>query len=106
MSRESLVRRRRIRGMSARRGQRAFALSALALLWSVGIFVVAVAVPSGGSTFVEDQGTGVLWVIAMPALVSLVVVLALWRKCSRGGRVAGSVAWLGVWGLAAFCLLA
>ncbi len=91
---------------AARPGRRAFLLSALALLWSVGLLVAAVAVPTGGSTFVQDQGTGVLWALALPAILSLMVGIALWRKCSSGSRVGGYVAWVGVWLLCGFCVLA
>jgi hypothetical protein len=81
-------------------GRRALVLTALAFLWSVGVFV------AGWATLVDQNGERVLWVLAVPAVVTLVVWVALWRRCSRGGRPSGYLAWAAVAALALFCLLA
>lgn len=84
------------------------ALTALALVWSVGLLVAAVVIPFYGSagTLVDQNGSHVLFVVAVPAFISVIVWIALRRKCSRGGRASGYVAWLGVSALGVFCLLA
>lgn len=87
-------------------GRRAFVLTVLALLWSIGLLAAALAAPLYGSaTLVDENGRGVLLVLAVPAVISLAVGIALWRKCTRGGRVSGYVAWACVSILAAFCLV-
>jgi hypothetical protein len=81
-------------------------LTVLAFVWSVGLLIAALVVPAYGSgTLVDENGTGVLLVVAVPAVVSVVVWMALWRQCSRGGRVSGYVAWGGISVLGAFCIL-
>ncbi len=88
-------------------GRRALVLTASALLWSVGLLVAALVVPvSGSATLVDQNGSGILLVIAIPAVVSALAWIALWRKCARGGRVSGYVAWTCVWVLSGFCVLA
>jgi hypothetical protein len=89
------------------RGRRASGFTALAFVWSLALLVAALTVPAYGSaTLVDENGRGVLLVVAVPALISLVVWLALWRKCSRGGRLSGALAWSAIAILAVFCLLA
>jgi hypothetical protein len=87
-------------------GRRAFVFTALALLWSIGLLVAALVAPVYGSaTLVDENGLGVLLVVAVPAVLAVAVWIALWRKCTRGGAVSGYVAWACVWVLGAFCLL-
>ena len=73
----------------------------------IGLLVAALLVPVYGSaTLVDDNGPGVLLVVAVPAVISAAAWIALWRKCARGNRVSGYVAWTCVWALAGFCVLA
>jgi hypothetical protein len=91
-----------------RPGRRAFVFLAVALLWSVALLVAAVVAPvySPTGTLVSENGSGVLFVVAVPALLSLIVWVALWHRCLRGGRASTDIAWLVVSVLSIFCLLA
>lgn len=60
----------------------------------------------GSTTLVQENGSGVLIPVGIPAVVSAAVWLALWHRCTRGGSVSGVVAWTCVSLLAVFCLLA
>lgn len=92
--------------MHSSRGHRAFVLTVLAFVWSVGLFVAALTVPEYGSaTLVDENGSRVLVVMAVPAVISLAVWLALWLKCTRGGPVSGIVAWTCVSLLGVFCVI-
>jgi len=78
---------------------------AVALLWSAALLVAAVLAPAyqsttetssgtvthGSATLVNENGAGVLLIIAVPLLVTLIVGYALWRRGARRG--AGPVAW-------------
>ncbi len=87
-------------------GRRAFVFTVVALLWSIGLLIAAFMAPVYGSaTLVDENGRGVLLVVAVPAVISVAVWIALWRKCTRGGRVSGYVAWACVSILAALCLV-
>jgi hypothetical protein len=99
--------RRDIREKSACRdaGRRAFLLTALALIWSVGLLIAAVVVPFGSAPLVQENGARVLLVVAIPAVLSLVVWVALWRQYSRGGRLSRCAAWGCISVLCVFCLL-
>lgn len=56
--------------------------------------MAALALPIYGSaTLIEENGRGVLLVMSMPAVVSAAAWIALWRRCTRGGRVSEYVAW-------------
>ena len=89
------------------RGARPFVLTVLAFVWSIGLLVAALLAPEYGSaTLVDENGSGVLVAVAVPALISVAVWLALWRKCTHGGQVGGVVAWTGVSVLSVFCLIA
>ena len=55
---------------------------------------------------VAVNGLGVLGPVGIPLLISAVVWFALHRKCSRGGPIAGYVAWTLVAVLALGCLVA
>jgi hypothetical protein len=88
-------------------GRRAFVLTVLAFVWSIGLLVAALVAPLYGSaTLVDVNGARVLLVVAAPAIVSLTGWLALWRKCARGGRVSGYLAWTCVFVLTGICLVA
>ncbi len=93
--------------MSSLPGRRPFVLTVIAFLWGVGLLVAALLAPVYGSaTRADENGARVVLVIAVPAVISAAVWVALWRKCTRGGRVGGYVAWTWVWFLAGFCVLA
>jgi hypothetical protein len=82
-------------------------LTVLAFVWSVGLLAAALFAPAYGSTtLVEENGSGVLFVVAFPAVISAAVWLALWRRCTRGGAVSRVVAWTCVSLLGIFCLIA
>jgi hypothetical protein len=55
---------------------------------------------------VAVNGLGVLVPVGIPLLISVLVWLALHRKCSRGGPIAGYLAWTLVAVLALGCLVA
>jgi hypothetical protein len=93
--------------MPSSRARRAFVLTVIAFVWSIGLLVAALLAPVyGPATLVDENGAGVLLVVAVPAAISATVWIALWRKCARGNRVSGYVAWTCVWVLAGFCVLA
>lgn len=88
-------------------GRRAFVLTVIAFVWSIGLLVAALVAPVyGPATLVDDNGPRVLLVVAVPAVISAAAWIALWRKCTRGDRVSGYVAWTCVWILGGFCVLA
>ena len=88
-------------------GRRAFFLTLLAFAWSIGLLVAALYAPEYGSTtLVQENGSGVLIPVGIPAVISAAVWLALWRRCTRGGAVSGVVAWTCVSLLGIFCLIA
>lgn len=93
--------------MQPARGHRAFVLTASAFVWSIGLLAAALLAPAYGSaTLVDENGSWVLVVVAVPAVISTLVWLALWRKCTRGASVSGVMAWTCVSLLAVFCLIA
>ena len=59
----------------------------------------------GSATLVDENGQGVLLVVAVTTSISVIVWIALWWRCSHGGRLSGCVALACVTILAAFCLL-
>lgn len=103
-----------------RRGRQAFWLTGAAFLWSAVLVGAAFLVPvygssstassgaqsSGALTLVAVNGLGVLIPVAVPLLIAALVWVALHRKCSRGGRVGGYVAWTCIAVLGAFCVVA
>ena len=106
---------------SLRRGGWAFWLTVWAFGWCIALLVAAfvlpmygtsasapsgASVPSASSTLVQVNGPGVLVPVGLPALITAVVWLALHRKCSRGGRLSGCVAWSLIGLLSALCLVA
>jgi hypothetical protein len=93
--------------MRSSRGRRAFVLTLLAFAWSTGLLVAALYAPEYGSTtLVQENGSGVLIPVGIPAVISAAVWLALWCRCTRGGAVSGVVAWTCVSLLGLFCLIA
>jgi hypothetical protein len=111
-------------GGGLRPGRRAFYSTIAAFAWSVLLVVAAFTVPiysgaesavsSSGSiqsvatssTLVAVNGQWVLIPIFVPAVITLLVWIALHRKCSRGSNLASFVAWALVGLLAVFCLVA
>ncbi len=105
-----------------RRGRWAFGLTALAFAWGTALVAAAFLVPvyssetasspfgsttaSASLTLVQVNGLRVLIPVAVPAVVAAIVWFALHRKCSRGGRASGYLAWSLIAMLFAFCLVA
>jgi hypothetical protein len=89
------------------RGRRASLLVLVALGWGVILIAGALVVPVYGSaTLVGENGAGVLVPVAIPAVVSAAVWVALHVQCSRGGHFAALVARVLIAALCAFCLVA
>jgi hypothetical protein len=104
------------------RPRRAFGLTVLAFGWGIALVGAALLVPvyssetasppfgattaSTSLTLVQVNGLRVLIPVGVPALVAALVWIALHRKCSRGGRASGYLAWSLIWMLFAFCLVA
>jgi hypothetical protein len=61
---------------------------------------------SGSLTLVAVNGLGVLIPVGIPLLISTIVWVALYRKCSHGGMIAGYLAGALVAVLALGCLVA
>ena len=86
-----------------RRGRWAFGLTLAAFAWAAALVVGALVLPvysveesgdvSSSATLVAVNGLGVLLPVAVPALITAVVWIALHRRCSRGSRFAGALAW-------------
>jgi len=109
-------------GARVAQAPRAFWLTVAAFAWGAALVVAAFVVPVYGSasdsapsgapgdpastTLVGVNGVGVVVPVAVPAVVAALVGLALHRKCSRGGRVSGIVAWSLIGALGAGCLVA
>jgi hypothetical protein len=107
---------------SSTRGSWAFGMTLSACAWDVALLVAAFVLPVYGSstasepsgvsvhsaslTLVEVNGLSVLAPVGLPALIAAVVWFALHRKCSRGSRASGHVAWALIGLLIAFCLVA
>jgi hypothetical protein len=103
-------------------GRWAFGLTLSAFVWGIALVVSAfvlpmygsssasapsrVSVPSAPSTLVQVNGLGVLVPVGLPALIAAVIWFALHRKCSRGSRPSGYIAWALICLLIAFCLVA
>jgi 4-amino-4-deoxy-L-arabinose transferase-like glycosyltransferase len=65
-----------------------------------------ISIHSASSTLVGVNGFGVLAPVALPALIAAVVWFALHRKCSRGSRPSGHLAWTCIAALIVFCMAA
>ena len=104
----------------ARAGRQAFWLTVASFVWSAALVGAAFVLPLYGSsstsstgahssasvTLVQVNGPRVLIPMGLPLIIVALVWVALHRKCSRGGRVPGYVAWTFVGILAAGCLVA
>jgi hypothetical protein len=90
---------------------------AVALAWSVALLVAATVVPvygtstetasgtvTGSATLVDENGSGILLVVAVPLLMSVIVGCTLWSRGARRG--AGMIAWTATVLLAGFNLIA
>jgi hypothetical protein len=79
---------------------------AIALLWSIGLLLFAVLVPTDGSgTLVDESGTGILPVLALPAALTVAAFIALRYERFRGGHASRVAVWLCVSGLFVLTLL-
>ncbi len=110
--------------LDASRRRRAFLLTGAAFLWSVFLVITALVLPVYGSTessagpgavgsmpgtsstLVGVNGTEVLVVVGLPALLTVFVWLALRDRFTHGRRASGYIAWTLVGLLAAGCLVA
>lgn len=104
----------------ARRGRQAFWFTIAAFMWSAALIGAAFWLPVYGSsstsstgahssaslTLVQVNGLRVLIPMGVPLIIVALAWVALHRKCSRGGRVAGYVAGALVGMLVAGCLVA
>jgi hypothetical protein len=104
----------------ARAGRQAYRLTVAAFVWSAALVGAAFVLPLYGSsstssteahssaslTLVQVNGPRVLIVMGLPLVIVALVWAALHRKCSRGGRLPGYVAWTFSGMLAAGCLVA
>jgi hypothetical protein len=111
-----------IEDRASARGRWAFRLTVAAFAWGAalvaGAFLLPVygsssataapglAVPSPSSTLVGVNGLRVLVPVGLPVLTAAVIWFALYRKCSRGSRLSGCVAWALIWLLAGFAVVA
>ena len=103
-----------------RKCRQAFWLATAALVWSAALVGAAFVLPvygssgasstgshwSGPLTLVAVNGPGVLVPVGMPLLISALVLVTLYRKCSRGETIAGYLASTLVAVLALGCLAA
>jgi hypothetical protein len=103
-------------------GRRAFWFTFGAFVWAAALLGAAFLVPVYGSsaayargstshasaslTLVQVNGLRVLIPVGVPVVIAALVWVALHRKCSRGGRASGFVAWLLIWTLVAGCFVA
>jgi hypothetical protein len=105
--------------MNARSGRWAFRLTAVAFAWSSGLVAAALLAPfyggtsrtgsgpavSTSSTLVDVNGAGVLVVAAIPAILTVIVWIALHRRCSRGSSRAAGLARAAVFALAVLAVV-
>jgi hypothetical protein len=93
------------------RGRWAFGLSFAGFAWGLALIAASFVVPvysgfseSAGSTgqitrsyssatLVHEDGLRVLIPLAIPAVLAALVWFALHRRCSRGSRLGGPIAW-------------
>ena len=106
------------------RGRWAFALTLAGFTWGVALVAGAFVVPVYGglsisagssgeqvthsysSTLVEENGLSALIPVAIPLVLAALVWFALHRRCSRGSRWGGPIAWSLVAVLGLFSLVA
>lgn len=65
--------------------------AALAPVYQSASVTSSGAVTRGSATLLNENGSGILLIVAVPLLVSLIVGCALWRRGAR--RSAGAIAW-------------
>jgi uncharacterized membrane protein len=101
------------------RGRVAFGLTTLACAWLVCLVPAAAIVPvysgetstSAGevsrssATLLAENGSWVLWLMAVPALLGLIAWIGLHRKCSGRGRRDATLAWFPISVLLAFSII-
>jgi hypothetical protein len=66
---------------------------------------ISIARDAMSSSLVAVNGIRILIPVAIPAVLTVLVWIALHRKCSRSSQAAGVVAWVIVGLLSAFCVV-
>jgi hypothetical protein len=101
------------------RGRVAFGLTTLACAWLMLLVPAAALLPTGteetstsaglaersSTTLVETNGSWVLFLIAVPAVLGLIAWIGLHRKCSGRGSRDAKLAWLPIGLLLAFSVV-
>jgi uncharacterized membrane protein YhaH (DUF805 family) len=96
--------------VASRRWSLAVRLTAGALVWSIGLMIAAVVIPAYGtetssqangvtlmsSTLLQDKGAGALVLVTIPALVSLIVLIAIRARRGHDAAWSGRVAWTAI----------
>lgn len=96
--------------MARNRWRLAVRLSCAAIVWSLGLVLAALLLPTYGgqtvsdsngltltsATAVEVNGARAVIIVAVPLVTSLVVALALYRRRQGGWRHSGRVAWAAI----------
>src|SRR3954470_3331625 len=76
------------------RGRAPFALTLVAVAYSVGLLIWVAAVPTfDGETLLEYGGPGSLAITVQPLLFTILMWALLRRRCTTGSRVATAIAW-------------
>lgn len=105
--------------VASRRWSLAVRLTAVALVWSIGLIIAAAVVPAyateaasqtdgltlTNSTLLQDKGAGALALVIVPVLVSLIVLTAIRFRRHRNAAWSGRVAWTAIGALAVESLL-
>jgi len=102
----------------ANRGRWAFGLTVAGFAWAFALIPAAFLAPvysgqradasgvvSTTSTLVGENGLSVLLIVALPTVLAALAGAGLHRRCSGERRAAGSLAWIAIGMLAAFCIL-
>lgn len=96
--------------VASRRWALAVRLTVVALVWSVGLILAGLFVPVYGSdvssptngltltssTLLADKGVGAMVLVTIPALVSVIVLVAIRRRRQDRVAAAGRVAWVAI----------
>jgi hypothetical protein len=105
--------------VASRRWRLAVRLAVAGLVWALGAVLAAVLVhaydadttsPAGGltltrDTLLESKGAGALVLVAIPLLLAIVVLVAMWYRRRRDAPWSGRVAWAAIALLAAESLV-
>ena len=105
--------------VASRRWSLAVRLAAGALVWSIGLIIAALVIPAYGtetssqtngvtltnSTLLQDNGAGALVLVTIPALVSLIVLIAIRSRRRQDAAWSGWLAWTAIGALAVECIL-